>query len=107
MGEKTEARKYNGWANYETWAVKLWLDNEEPSYRYWTEAARDWHGREDAARGLAGQLKEELSESNPLDEPSLYSDLLWAALGEVDWHEIAESYLDEVEDDDGPDSTED
>jgi len=31
--------KYNGWTNYETWAVKLWMDNEEPSYRYWRERA--------------------------------------------------------------------
>ena len=24
---------YNGWSNYETWNVDLWLDNEEPLYR--------------------------------------------------------------------------
>ena len=22
-------KKYNGWTNYETWVVKLWLDNDE------------------------------------------------------------------------------
>jgi hypothetical protein len=21
-------KPYNGWSNYETWAVKLWIDNE-------------------------------------------------------------------------------
>jgi len=28
---------YNGYTNYETWAVKLWMDNEEPTYDYWRE----------------------------------------------------------------------
>ena len=24
---------YNGWTNYETWNVALWMDNDEPSYQ--------------------------------------------------------------------------
>jgi hypothetical protein len=97
MDERDSGRKYNGWANYETWVVKLWLDNEEASYRYWVEEARCWHGRDDgAAPGLARRLKDELTEAAPLDQPSLYSDLLWAALDEVDWLEIAESYLEDI-----------
>ena len=24
---------YNGWTNYGTWNVSLWVDNEEPTYR--------------------------------------------------------------------------
>lgn len=27
-------KNYNGWANYETWLVKLWIDNEEGSSSY-------------------------------------------------------------------------
>ena len=23
---------YNGWTNYETWNVALWMDNDEPTY---------------------------------------------------------------------------
>lgn len=32
---------YNGWPNYETWNVMLWMDNDEPSYRFY----RDWYLR--------------------------------------------------------------
>jgi hypothetical protein len=95
--ERKEAEKYNGWTNYETWAVSLWIDNEESSYRYWRqEAARyqqDIADKEDAICGLAGQLKQEISDEAPTDEPSVYSDLLNAALSEVNWAEIAENWL--------------
>ncbi len=25
---------YNGWTNYETWNVALWMDNDYPSYQF-------------------------------------------------------------------------
>ncbi len=33
-------REYNGWPNYETWNVMLWLDNDEEMYRYYRSRAR-------------------------------------------------------------------
>jgi hypothetical protein len=39
---------YNGWTNYETWCVSLWIDNEEPSYRHWQAVAQECY---DDARG--------------------------------------------------------
>jgi len=35
-----DQRYNNGWSNYETWAVNLWLTNTEEDYLYWRDAAR-------------------------------------------------------------------
>jgi hypothetical protein len=103
---------YQGWKNYETWAVKLWLDNEEPTYRYWREAAEEaWNEaeaddvftRSENARGaLARRLKDDLDdnadETFPVLEKlngTMYADLLNAALSEVEWHELANDMLEE------------
>lgn len=101
MNEKLlEGKKYNGWANYETWVVSLWLDNDEGSYRYWRREARLGHAAGLDAHDFGRQIREEIEDGSPLHEPSLYADLLGAALAEVDWSEIAEARLDEFEDED-------
>ena len=89
---------YNGWANYETWVAKLWLDNEEGSFNYWQERARELKGEggEHITLALADELKGMHDEDNPLEEAGVYTDLLNSALGEVNWYEIAESILEEV-----------
>lgn len=89
--------EYNGWTNYETWVVKLWMDNEEGSQSYWSEIAEE-HLKVDgdnAAWGLAERLKEEHSEALP-EVIGFASDLLGAAMSEVNWHEIAESLLEDA-----------
>ena len=93
---------YNGWSNYETWAAKLWMDNEEGGYRYWQSEAR----RARDASSLAAQLKDEHEEALP-DVSGLAGDLLWAAFGEIDWYEIAESLIEDNEEEDDEDSEDD
>lgn len=102
----TETKRYNGWANYETWAVKLWMDNDESSYHYWTEAARDLvrhpeslHYQnqfmaEDQRR--VHQLSEDLKAWHEEQLPELQgfaADLMQSAFGAVEWLEIAEHLL--------------
>ena len=97
--EQVETENYNGWTNYETWAVSLWIDNEELSYRYWRQEAarclRRSTDKEAASSDLAERLKQEILDNAPTGEPNVYSDLLTAALSEVNWLEIAASWLSE------------
>ena len=108
MGTEEKAATYNGWSNYETWAVSLWLENEESNYSYWREQARNhrdqapespevrdgtWTADKATVIHLAEQLKGEVTNDSPLQEPSLYADLLTATLAEVNWGEIAETLL--------------
>lgn len=108
----TSDKKYNGWTNYETWAIGLWIDNDQATYLYWREeatrhvrqAAEDemverglWTVQEAARHNLAQQLKHELTEAAPNLGSSIYSDLLGAALDEVNWTELAENLLSDIE----------
>ena len=94
MTEKT----YNGWTNYETWNVVLWIDNEEGSYRYWRDTVReiceDSDEKDDAICSVSKRLEDEIKEGAP-ELQGTYSDLLSAALSEVNWYEIAENWVDE------------
>jgi hypothetical protein len=96
-----ERKNYNGWTNYETWNCKLWMDNDEGSYGYFRELTEDIAKREDKedrAEKLAKALEnhfDEAAEEWMSDQASFFADILNAALGEVNWYEIAESLLDE------------
>lgn len=98
MTEKT----YNGWTNYETWAVKLWIDNDEGPQNYWQEQAEEAFDRAEPERfftkserallDLADALKELHEEALP-ELTGFAADLLNAAMSEVNWREIAENLL--------------
>lgn len=99
---------YNGWTNYETWAVALWMDNDQGSYLYWRERAEGCFDDTDeddgldvrrpaAISALSDVIRDEHEDASPLGEQAnVYSDLLTTALGEVDWYEIAAHLIDEV-----------
>jgi len=104
---------YDGWCNYETWAVHLWLTDHQSSYAYCRDLAQKcveaaptcrqvrekiW-SEMDAPRFLfADSLKDQIGQLNPLaNKPSLFSDLLNSAIQEVDWHEIADAFLNEMQ----------
>ena len=78
---------YNGWSNKETWLVNLWLgdvftmDQEE--------------GLKITADYIEEQVEMQIENSGGFEGFML--DLLNCALGEINYHEIAEQYEQEEE----------
>ena len=97
-------KTYNGWSNYETWLVNLHIDNSEYTNEQKMEMAKqaliDTEGdKAEAERQLAEAIKE-MVENEMLPEyidNLLLSDLLSSALQEVDFREIAENALIDLE----------
>lgn len=93
---------YQGWTNYETWAVNLWMSNDEGSYRYWQGEAKAATDPDDPET-LAEVMKEhyeQLLEDQTLQRViynTLFADLLSGALSAVNWYEIARSWIDDLE----------
>lgn len=79
---------YNGYTNYGTWAVCLWINNDEPSQQYWEGRAADL-SREELANELLVSLSECAWEALG-DTATLWADLLGWVLDTVDWFEVAD-----------------
>ena len=85
---EASSENYEGWTNYETWCVNLWL-NKEPSFQWLTQLANN---PELTDYQKCEVLKNEVEAANPLIESeSIYSDLLVAAMSSVDWVQIIQS----------------
>jgi hypothetical protein len=99
-------RKYNGWSNYETWNFKLWLDNDEESYKRTQRLVKEVlntrgvticsKSKTDLAVGLLSHSLRELAHNEaPEIQASFYSDVMMASVREVNYHEVAEHLLEE------------
>lgn len=106
MSSMTSDTTYNGWKNYPTWNVHLWLTNDEGLYSYCLEIVRESRKSEskyDVPQRvyLADSLKDLVRETEedggllPDLGASLASDLLGYALDCVDWFEIADAFLED------------
>lgn len=100
-------KEYNGWTNYETWNVSLWMNND--GYAYWEEESQECYNNaegddcftrdERATLDLADRIKEYHDEqmAEITGVTGVFTDLLNAALSSVNWYEIARHFIDDVE----------
>lgn len=97
-----EESGYQGWKNYETWNAALWINNDQSMYEYLqeeiTQLREDEEEPGDVVHELAGTMKnqmENMYDDYAADLPGPLADLLTAAMGEIDWREIAQSFLED------------
>lgn len=93
-------KQYNGWTNYETWLVNLWLSSERKAQAYWLgnaeECLKDVRNDKAQATGrMANYMQEQLADTSPVTS-GIYADLITAALSNVNWREVAEHFVDEA-----------
>ena len=99
---------YNGWANYETWLVNLWIDNEQGSIDFWVNVAKHHYDQaketkfftrqEEAVFTLADDMKEYFEDNIPdsTEIGGLYADILHGCMTVVDWGELAAKYMEQA-----------
>jgi len=110
--------KYNGWSNYETWNFKLWLDNDEDLHNYIigeikkikTIGTSHIHEVSEVSNFLRSYIEDNVPNLNVStrsqsvhglmsDKNGFYNDILNAALRDINTYEIAESYLEDLRED--------
>jgi hypothetical protein len=89
-----EVMEYNGWTNWETWNFKLWIDNDEGSYR---EALNMAEGKNSYQFSLALENWAEFMLDVIGLESGFFADVCNYSIKEINFYEIAESYLLEIE----------
>lgn len=84
--------EYNGYKNYQTWNVALWLDNEQGTNEMLYDLANN--SKLESNYANADLLKEyvEACAEPILEGASMFSDLLGHALANVDYLEIIETH---------------
>jgi hypothetical protein len=95
-------QQYLGWSNQSTWLVNFWLINNPTKNRYIKQIIKIEQQTDPDKLTIAEILKDyvvEIVNCNLIGSASLASKLLGYAISQVNWLEIAERYLQEIETD--------
>ena len=94
--------EYNGWTNRETWALNLWLTNEEGIYNETLRVLREAHKedvknktnniyKQDALRDFVEDLREEQKDNKQLI--SMFQDV--GSLWRINWGEVVDAFKED------------
>jgi hypothetical protein len=105
---------YNGWPNYDTWLVNLWIRNSEGDAEYWQEQAeeivegenldetnsaaiddRTWYRMQNQLADAMKETFQEMAEET-LGEAGMFADMINATLDRVEWRSIAEDFIEDA-----------
>jgi hypothetical protein len=93
-------QQYLGWSNHSTWLVNFWLINNPSENKYIKQIIKIENKSNLDKFQIAEILKDyviEIANCNLIGSASLASKLLGYAISQVNWLEIAERYLQEIE----------
>ena len=95
-----DTQKYNGWTNYATWLVNLHFDNLDFTDEVESGVFDDMDA-DDIGCHVAAWIQEHVD--TILDEVAdsrccFVQDLINCTLNDVDWHDIAFHYIDDIQD---------
>ncbi len=93
----------NGWTNRETWIFNLWINNEEPIYKYFLELANACMDKEYPTAMLASFMEEYIHNNieglwmkvGHEETYGLISDLFDSAIGRINFYEVAKNFMEE------------
>ena len=93
-----DTQKYNGWTNYATWLINLHFQNLDFTDDV-ESGCFDNQDKDELLDYLASwiqeyvecQLEELIDTSN-----GLVNDIIYSTISDVDWHDIADHYVDDI-----------
>lgn len=90
-------KEYNGYTNYQTWCINLWIDNDE----YTQDATREWMTENHDAYQYKSQLdhayREYVEELFDFPTTGIAADLIGQSLDCVNWKELTDLLIEELE----------
>lgn len=79
----SSTKGYNGWTNYETWLVQLWLNSDSSTYLVLESIKSDKH-----CSDKADQLEEVVRDLYQFESVGIVADIVNSAYSKVNWLEI-------------------
>ena len=87
-------KEYNGYTNYPTWNVMLWIDNDQGLYHTARELVRQETEYTIQKDAMLKDFVETMLEGDVLWSANMQSDLLGWALSSVDWRQCVDNLLE-------------